>query len=973
MSITLEQPNAAATDCKASLSPPMDYGPSLTPPTAEEINLSSEEEQRVKNNLQQVENNLQQVENNLQESHVSPVPGKHIFCDFIMTSIFILVMLAAYVFIVTIILVAQDYYDLWFFLVPEIGFRLLILWGTYKGYSVEYIKFNLLGILAATDYGTSLSPPTDYGPSLTPPTAEEINLAHMSLEQSGDDVIRKLIEGTKIEWIPYGEIINTEFLAEGGFSKVYKAQWIRGYWNNLEVRPAQTVALKELNDSRLKNYLLINSASSIGATLYGITRKPTTQNIVLIMNYYKYGDLRNYLHQSLITVPWMWRLDLLRELARELYIIHRMEIIHKDLHSVPGTPKCYEELMKKCWDADPSKRPTAAVSEKILGFLVTYTMGKKHNHYRDETYKSFEKGEEMLTARILDRSKPRLVSKSFEPASAAELDAARQYSQVLNTSAPFTTELCNLLGAIAGALSAFEGTDLTPEQQDMVEAMLRTSDAVISVAKLDEQKNVIMLGERVGAKELELIVLYDSETLLRYVKTDSERLQQVIMNLLSNTIKFTDIGEIVTRLSIRESEDMVVDAISDTGVGRCFDDSRSGWNWSRSLAMQNSSRTKLGVDSEVGKGSRFWFTWNIGDIFLPSRDDGSNSQDLPNLARNVADYASALGVARDKKGHGERICDLAFLTQVENAAKELNCEERHERSRGRSHPVLVGFSSKTYPTFFNLPENDVKFKLHQPFAAEYRVQRQINLPENDAKFKLHQSFAAEYRVQCGHSYANLVSFEDIRNLLHVKSIYRKRREIQIHQPFTAGAAIIDIVNQVDGQEDESVQSERIVTSSEALVGIENSNYCRSDIDRKYTQPSPSKVNLPQDHSKFNYCRVSRTTWTTACKKCMACEQYEQQLSVNMLVGYRSKMAGTAVTVLAPFCIGANYVMEEKMRRMEEKVKVEIGKVNVEIEKVWGRSVGIRNLLQVKSIYGKTTRNLITAEYRVQRGQPHARN
>ena len=290
----------------------------------------------------------------------------------------------------------------------------------------------------------------------------------------------------------------------------------------------------------MKNYLIINSSSSIsiGAKLYGVTRKPTSQNIVLIMNYYTYGDLRHYLRHSLIPVPWMWRLDLLRELARELYNLHKVDIIHKDLHSgnvlvdikgdiehwkanltdfglsgpanqtdderqrrkygviaytapeilgggsetkasdiyafgmimwelsadstpfsesdddsreiivkilggerpkiVPGTPKCYEELMKKCWDADPSKRPAANdVFDEILGFLVTYNMGKKHNRYRDETYKSFEQGEEMLTSRSLDKSKTRLrlVSKSFEPATPAELRAARQYSERLNSAA----------------------------------------------------------------------------------------------------------------------------------------------------------------------------------------------------------------------------------------------------------------------------------------------------------------------------------------------------------------------------------------------------------------------------------------------------------------------------------------------------------------------------------------------------------
>ena len=66
--------------------------------------------------------------------------------------------------------------------------------------------------------------------------------------------------------------------------------------------------------------------------------------------------------------------------------------------------------MRKCWDPDPSRRPAAEkVFDEVLGFLVTYTMGKKHNRYRDDTYKSFEEGEKMLTTRTLDRSQPRLV------------------------------------------------------------------------------------------------------------------------------------------------------------------------------------------------------------------------------------------------------------------------------------------------------------------------------------------------------------------------------------------------------------------------------------------------------------------------------------------------------------------------------------------------------------------------------------
>jgi len=121
----------------------------------------------------------------------------------------------------------------------------------------------------------------------------------------------------------------------------------------------------------------------------------------------------------------------------------------------------------------------------------------------------------------------------------------------------FVIELRTPLGAIIGALSAFEGTPLRPDQRDMVEVMTRASDVVLSVvndildaARLEAQKltlinrtfdlielvekNIAMFGERAGSKEMELIFLYEPRESPKYVKTDPERLQQVIMNLLSN-------------------------------------------------------------------------------------------------------------------------------------------------------------------------------------------------------------------------------------------------------------------------------------------------------------------------------------------------------------------------------------------------------------------------------------------------------
>ena len=43
-----------------------------------------------------------------------------------------------------------------------------------------------------------------------------------------------------MEFVPYDQFKNIEYIAEGGFSKIYKATWIGG----------PTVVLKKLNNSK---------------------------------------------------------------------------------------------------------------------------------------------------------------------------------------------------------------------------------------------------------------------------------------------------------------------------------------------------------------------------------------------------------------------------------------------------------------------------------------------------------------------------------------------------------------------------------------------------------------------------------------------------------------------------------------------------------------------------------------------------
>ena len=77
-------------------------------------------------------------------------------------------------------------------------------------------------------------------------------------KQSGNKVIDDFIKHTqinyvvdsgKMEFVPYDQFKDVEFIAEGGFSKIYKATWIDGpisSWENYSRQPNFIVVLKKL-------------------------------------------------------------------------------------------------------------------------------------------------------------------------------------------------------------------------------------------------------------------------------------------------------------------------------------------------------------------------------------------------------------------------------------------------------------------------------------------------------------------------------------------------------------------------------------------------------------------------------------------------------------------------------------------------------------------------------------------------------
>jgi signal transduction histidine kinase/CheY-like chemotaxis protein len=138
-----------------------------------------------------------------------------------------------------------------------------------------------------------------------------------------------------------------------------------------------------------------------------------------------------------------------------------------------------------------------------------------------------------------------------------------------------------------------------------------------------------LISEKASAKGLELIFDIDSRV-STHPKGDPLRLGQILINYCNNAVKFTERGEIVIKTRVKEEDEkgqLVYFSVSDTGIGlteeqmgRLFqafeqaDASTTRQHGGTGLGLAISKKLAqlmggdVGVTSEMGKGSTFWFT-----------------------------------------------------------------------------------------------------------------------------------------------------------------------------------------------------------------------------------------------------------------------------------------------------------------------------------------------------------------------------
>jgi PAS domain S-box-containing protein len=281
----------------------------------------------------------------------------------------------------------------------------------------------------------------------------------------------------------------------------------------------------------------------------------------------------------------------------------------------------------------------------------------------------------------------------------AEAAAAVKGEFLANMSHELRTPLTAVIG-FANLLS--EQSELGPEARRYVDriaaggrTLLATINDILDFSRLEQgqiqiQPRPVSISELVAevlallgpaADEKRLVLREEgADAAPEIVLLDPERVRQVLLNLIGNAVKFTEVGEIVLETDFDAATDRLRMSVIDTGPGVAEADQDllftrfaqidaalnrehggAGLGLAISRGLVELMEGEIGVASRLGQGARFWFEIPAPAVAAADgQDENATTFPLPSPGRRVL-------VVDDNAGNRELVRSVLEAVGVEVA------------------------------------------------------------------------------------------------------------------------------------------------------------------------------------------------------------------------------------------------------------------------------------------------------------------